>query len=117
MDDFADRGVGAATHQGGDRVHGDGWDKDQKSARGDSGAGQGDDDARKSAKRTRSKVVGGLDERIVEFFNTGVDGENHEGEVVVDEAQHNCEGGVHHANGGGDDMGGEKQAVRESLLT
>ena len=101
LDDFADCRVGTAAHECGDSVHGDGGNKYEESASGDAGSGERDNDARERAERACPEVVSGFDEGVIEFFNTGVDGENHEREIVVDEAEDDGEGGVHHRKRGG----------------
>ena len=104
LDDLADGRVGATAHKGGDSVHGDGGNKYEESASGDAGSGERDNDARERAERACPEVVGGFDEGVIEFFNAGVDGENHEREIVVDEAEDDGEGGVHHGQGGGQNV-------------
>ena len=106
LDDLADGGVGATAHEGGDGVHGDGGNKYEKSASGDAGLGERDDDARKCAEGACPEVVGSFHEGVIEFFNAGVDGENHEREIVVDEAEDDGEGGVHHRKRGGQNVRG-----------
>ena len=116
LDDFADCWVGTAAHECGNGVHGDGGNKYEESASGDAGSGERDDDARKRAEGACPEVVGGFDEGVIEFFNAGIDGENHKREIVVDEAQDDGEGGVHHREGGGQNVRGEKKAIHESFL-
>ena len=116
LDDFADCRVGTAAHECGNGVHGDGGNKYEESASGDAGSGERDNDARERAERACPEVVGGFDEGVIEFFNAGIDGENHKREIVVDEAQDDGEGGVHHREGGGQNVRGEKKAIHESFL-
>ena len=116
LDDLADGGVGATAHEGGDGVHGDGGNKYEKSASGDAGLGERDDDARKCAEGACPEVVGSFHEGVIEFFDTGVDGENHKREIVVNEAEDDGEGGVHHGEGSGQNVGREKEAIDESFL-
>lgn len=116
LDDFADGGVGTTAHEGGDGVHGDGGNKNKESACGDAGLGKGNDDAGKSAERACPKVVGGFHEGVIEFFDAGVDGENHKREIVVNEAEDDGEGGVHHGEGSGQNVGREKETIDESFL-
>ena len=106
LDNFANRRVGTATHECGDGVHGDGGNKYEESASGDAGSGERDDDARECAERACPEVVGGFDQGVIEFFNAGVDRENHEREIVVDEAEDDSEGGVHHRKRGGQNVRG-----------
>ena len=106
LDDFADCRVGTAAHECGDSVHGDGGNKYEESASGDAGSGKRDNDARERAERACPEVVGGFDEGVIEFFNAGVNGENHEREIVVDEAEDDGEGGVHHRKRGGQNVRG-----------
>lgn len=116
LDDFADCRVGAAAHECGDGVHGDGGNKYEKSASGDAGSGERDDNARKRAEGACPEVVGGFNEGVIQFFNTGIDGENHKREIVVYEAEDDGEGGVHHREGGRQNVRREKEAIDESFL-
>ena len=116
LDDLADGGVGATAHEGGDGVHGDGGNKYEKSASGDAGLGERDDDARKCAEGACPEVVGSFHEGVIEFFDAGVDGKNHKREIVVNEAEDDGERGVHHGEGSGQNVGRQKEAIDESFL-
>ena len=109
-------GVGTAAHEGGDGIHGDRGNENQQRPCGDAGPGERNDHAGKGAERSGAEVVGCLDEGVVEFLHAGVDGEDHEREIVVHEPENNREGGVHHANRGGDDVGGKEKAVGQPFL-
>lgn len=104
LDDFPDCRVGTAAHECGDSVHGDGGNEYEESASGDAGSGERDDDARERAEWACPEVVGGFDEGVIEFFDAGIDGENHKREIVVYEAEDDGEGGVHHRKRGGQNV-------------
>ena len=116
LDDLADGGIGASSHQGGDGVHGDGGHKDEEGSGGDAGLGQGDDDPGKGADRAGAEVVSRLDEGVIQFFHAGVDRKDHKRQVVVNQAQNDGERRVHHGERLGENSGGEQEAVGQTLL-
>ena len=116
LDDLADGGISPASHQVGDGKHGDGRNKNEEDAGGNTGLGEGKDDLAEDAGRAGPEVIGGFDQRTVELFHAGVNGENHEREEVVNQPENDREGCVHESDGRAGDLEGHEQGVEQTVM-
>src|SRR5262249_58504825 len=77
--------------QGGD-VGAEPGDEDQQAGGDDAGPGQRDDDARQHPAGRGVEIEAGLDQAEVELLQAGIEGQHHEGQEAVEQAQQ--DGGI-----------------------
>ena len=60
------------------------------------------------------EVEGGLDKKVLEFFDGAVDGKDEEGEIGINQAKDNGAWGVEQLEGFNDEAGGWEETVEEA---
>ncbi len=83
----ADHDGAAAAQQVGREIGAQARDEDQDRAGDDAGARERHDDAQDGGQRPRAQIGGGFQQRGIEPLQRGVDGQHHERQIAVDQAE------------------------------
>ena len=114
MDDFAEGEGFSSAHQLADGKHSESGDKNEAGAGNDSWSGEWENHGLKGFEGSGVEVEGGLDKKVLEFFDGAVDGKDEEGEIGINQAKDNGAWGVEQLEGFNDEAGGWEETVEEA---